>query len=48
MLCQELLKKGDGGMFQKKMMFQYFENYDVSIGMRKHSNTRQIRQWLNG
>ena len=21
-------------MFQKKMMFEYFENYDVSIGMR--------------
>ena len=32
-------------MFQKKMKFRYSENYDVSIGMRKYSNTLQIRLW---
>ena len=34
-------------MCQKKMMFQYFEKYDVSIGMSKYSNTLQIRLWLD-
>ena len=27
MLCQKLLKKVDGSVFPKKMMFEFFENY---------------------
>ena len=44
---QTLLRKLDRCVFQKKLMLSDVENYDVSIGMMKYSNTLQVRLWLD-